>query len=104
MFWVAGVDVCSFMVCSHGLILLSGYACTRKKWFLDVFRVDGVKPCFVYGLQFVHMVCSCLLVMQVREKNGFLLCSGLQVSVFHPPMSTFHPCVCCKSTHSEPLI
>jgi len=75
-----------------------------KKWFLDVFRVDGVKPCFVYGLQFVHMVCSCLLVMQVREKNGFLLCSGLQVSVFHPPMSTFHPCVCCKSTHSEPLI
>jgi len=31
-----------FRVCSHGLILLSGYACTRKKWFIDVFWVDGV--------------------------------------------------------------
>jgi len=68
-----------FRVCSRGLILLSGYACTRKKWFLDVFWVDGVKPCFVYGLRFVHMVCSCLLAMHVREKkeNGFLLCFHL---------------------------
>jgi len=96
-----------FRVCSHGLILLSGYACTRKKWFLDVFWIYGVKPCFVYGLWFVHMVCSCLLVMHVREKNGFLLCSGLLVSIFHPPMSSFHPwdtCVCCKTTHNELLI
>jgi len=63
-----------FRVCSHGLILFSGYDCTQKKWFLDVFWVDGVKPCFVYGLGFVYMVCSCLLIMHVREKNGFLLC------------------------------
>ena len=43
-------------VCSHGLILLSGYACMRKKLFLDVFWVDGVDLWFVYGHGFVHVV------------------------------------------------
>ena len=68
-----------FRVCSHGLLLLAGYPITQKKWFLDVFWVAGVKLCFVYGIGFVHMVCSCWLVMHVREQNGFLLCSGLVV-------------------------
>ena len=88
-------------VCSHGLLLLSGYACKWKKWFLDVFWVTGVKLCFVYGLGFVHMVYSCLLVMHVREKNGFLLCSGLLVSIFHPPMSSFYPENCVFQNYTQ---
>jgi len=71
-----------FRGCSHGLILLSGYACMRKKWFVDVFWVNGVDVCFVYGLGFIPMVWSCFLVMPVREKNCFLMCSGLMVSTF----------------------
>jgi len=53
-----------------------------EKWFLAMLWVAGVDVCIVYGLGFVHMVCSCLLVIQLRKKNGFLMCSGLLVSNF----------------------
>ena len=39
-----------------------------KKWFLAVFWVVSVDICLVYGLGFVHMICSCLMVMHVPEK------------------------------------
>jgi len=56
-----------FRVCSYDLVLLAGC----EKWFLVVLWVTSVDVCFVYGLGFVHMVCSCLMVMHVCE-NWFL--------------------------------
>ena len=61
-----------FRIYSHGLILLSGYACTRKKMVCPCVLGEGVDLCFVYGLGFIHMVWSCFLVMPVHEKKLFL--------------------------------
>jgi len=61
-----------FRIYSHGLILLYGYSCTRKKMVCWCVLGWRCRFCFVYGLGFIHMVWSCILVMPVREKKLFL--------------------------------
>jgi len=60
--------------------------------------VSNLASFMVYGL-FTWFALACWLCMYAKKRKMVSCC----VSIFHPPMSSFYPCVCCKTTHSEPF-
>jgi len=70
-----------FRVCSYDLLLLAYYVCMQKMvsccvlgcWCLSLLRL-GFRVCSYDLLLLASYVCM--------RKNGFLLCSGLLVSIF----------------------
>ena len=92
VFWVVGVYL--YFVQGLGFVhmicfcLLVMYVCEKMVsccvlgcWCQSLLRL-GFKVCSYDLLLLAGYACM--------RKNGFLLCSGLLVSIFHPPMSFFY--------------
>jgi len=79
------------MICFYLMVILVS-CCVMGCWFRSLPRL-GFRICSYDLLLLAGYACL--------RKNGFLLCSGLLVSIFHPPMSSFYPENCVFQNYTQ---